>query len=364
MIRNISLLKMRDISMFNAGSITVEASIILPFFISCVLLFITLLNFFFSYHTVKVSMRNTAAIMADYSYIYHEKVIVKLSDLLKEKTSFLTGDMVNKIVDKMFSEELKQNENIVNITESLKSCLSSYLNDEIDKADNQIYIPISKLIFEKYLSSLTDKEYENCCKSLNISSDINFSNSKFFDDGNDICLSLSYNYIINLPFFPSIKIPITQQIVLNGWLGGIGLRNSTDNEDNIWLLDNFERGRRIRKMYGANLPDNFPTISYYKDGNVKLIKSLDFTTQTYKQEGMIYKRVSNMIDTVKNYNGQNIPWGKDKITVPAENIVQKELILVIPENDMEDFQKKELDDAILKAKLENISLRVERMGHK
>jgi hypothetical protein len=150
---------------------------------------------------------------------------------------------------------------------------------------------------------------------------------------------------------------------MKAWMSGVG-GSKVSYSENIWELDNFERGRRIRKLYGANLPDNFPVICSFTDGKAVIIKSLDFTTKTYSNTERIHERLKEIINVCEEYNGQGTPWGKDNIIIRKNQILSKEIVIVVPSDVMTAEQARQFEQGKYVAESKGIQLRIEKYGYK
>ena len=116
--------------------------------------------------------------------------------------------------------------------------------------------------------------------------------------------------------------------------------NDIDETDSIWKRDNYSRGKVIRELFGANLPENFPVVSCYEDGIVTMIKSLNHTTASYSDGKMLKSTIKQMIDSLSNFNGTS--WGN--ITINEKDIKFKRLILVMPEDNLLSIQELALQE--------------------
>ena len=104
--------------------------------------------------------------------------------------------------------------------------------------------------------------------------------------------------------------------------------------EDIWSLSNFQRGLKIRRIFGANLPNSFPVIARYDAGKAVMIKSMDLTAASYQKGDTAERTLKGYLKELKKYQGQEKPWGSDSIVIRNEDIKQKELILVIPQNNV------------------------------
>lgn len=343
------------------GSITVETAIAFPFFISIVVLFINIICFISGYETINYATDLTCRQMSDYAYLYHERVIAELGNIIKTKADGKLRDIFDMLSDKI--PDFQDNNQFIDI---VKSIISDYIHDEIDNVDNNIYMPAAEYLFRKNLSRLTGKDANAFADDVGVVNGLggfNFSKSSFFDENNEIKLAVSYEIDLAIPFILTKHLTINHEYVMNAWMSGVG-GVKKEYPENIWELDNFERGRRIRKIFGGNLPYNFPVISSFENGKATIIKSLDFTCDSYLVDGAIIKRLTNIIKDAEQYRGQSMPWGKDRIVIKEYEIKKKEIIIVIPSDEMEEYQKRQFDEAKELADRKNIIFRIEKYGYK
>lgn len=331
----------------NRASVTVETAVVFPAFISVILFAINIIYIVGQYEMLNFVLNQTCSQMSDYAYLYHEKGIVKISDAAKDKLGDNADAAIGKIIDKL---PIKNNGFETMLVEFVKG----YLNDSIDRADDQLYIPITRFLFLQNLDKISP-DHEDM--------DFNFSNSRFFNGDNDININLSYKVKIIIPFINVDSIDMNQSITMNSWMSGIWPDKEEAN-NNIWELDNFQRGRKIQTIFNANLPFNFPVISSYINNRVIMIKSLDFTTETYSVEGDIYNRIVQLVNTLKLYEGQNVPWGKDKIVIRSRDILDREIVLVIPGDEQDEVKISEFKKSVSYAKDNGIVLTIKTYGFK
>ena len=115
------------------------------------------------------------------------------------------------------------------------------------------------------------------------------------------------------------------------WIGQ-NSRSDEGDEEEIWQLDNFSRGRRFRQLYGANLPDDFPVIASFSAGEAVMIKSIDLTAPTYKSEHEVRRTICRMIDDLSAFMGAQYVRSDQQVSITAESIKSRRLLLIIPEN--------------------------------
>lgn len=335
----------------NKASITVETAIVFPIVISMVLLLINIIYITEQYEMINYVLSDTCSQMADYAYVYHEGCIVNLSNAVKDKSDKGVDGLVSDVFDKL---PISDDGNFKSI---ISDSIKGYINDYIDQADDQLYIPIARLLFTRNLSEFPGEAFDSK------ENEVNFSKSLFFNENNNIYLNMTYKQKVMIPFLSINSIDVEQSITMNSWLKGVWPKINEETE-NIWLLDNFERGRKLQRIFNANLPANFPVISSYINNKVIMIKSLDFTTKTYLSGGNLYSRVAKFVDTLNSYGGQATPWGPDQIVIKSSDILHREIILVIPEDEQEEVIRNELLEAQNYAKMKGVLLTIEKYGKK
>ncbi|MHB8064887.1 MAG: endonuclease toxin domain-containing protein, partial [Ruminiclostridium sp.] len=110
----------------------------------------------------------------------------------------------------------------------------------------------------------------------------------------------------------------------------------------------------IRKLQGANLPYNFPTIAIFQNGTATSIKSLNIDEIYYQNSSNLKKKLMLYIDKLEAFEG-----GKStSITIESYQINQKELRLVIPETELQANQQQTIDECIQIARSKGIDLKL------
>lgn len=108
-------------------------------------------------------------------------------------------------------------------------------------------------------------------------------------------------------------------------------KNEDAENDQIWEADNFTRGRYFRQKEGSNLPDAYPVISRFVQGEAAAVKSVDLTAPTYRDPLAVEQKIEGMIANLAAFNGYH-PKSGSYPEIDAGNIVSRKLILIIPEN--------------------------------
>lgn len=97
----------------------------------------------------------------------------------------------------------------------------------------------------------------------------------------------------------------------------------------IWLLPNFERGQRIRSLFGGHLPLSYPVIAAWNGSEAVAIKSMDLTAPSWSSPSASGRRIDQFVRDLSSFEGAG-----GEGPSPGE-IRSKRLILVIPDNDIE-----------------------------
>lgn len=318
------------------GSVTIESAITLPLFISVILLFSSLIICVIATNCVYSALYKCSGLLSDYAYLYHENGVKKVEDSFLRDLSRLTGDS-----------------NAVSILKLLN------IRELSEGADNLVYSEICETMFSHYLKE--DPVYRSGFIKFN---SVSFAGSSFFDHGDDIVLIVRCKMKFPLP----VLFKLTEGFEIQGkvrfrcWIGGDPplYVSESDNTGSVWNLDNFERGMRIREAFGANLPFNYPVIARYENGKATMIKSLDHTSKTYQNNAAFSKAIINMIDELSEFNGRQY----GSIIIRPVDIKSRELILVMPTNDMSPVQELTMVEVMHYSRIKNINLIVERYQEK
>lgn len=134
-----------------------------------------------------------------------------------------------------------------------------------------------------------------------------------------------------------------------------------EEDDDVWSLSNFERGRSIGEMYGANLPDTFPVIDRVDGDTVTSITSIDLTSPYYSNSSRIDRIISEDISRLADFNGMETVIDGVSYVVPPEASAKKEYVVVIPSNTPEETVEY-LSGWISEAYSNGINMRIEQHG--
>lgn len=387
------------------GSATVEAALILPVLLCAFFTVVFLIKAVYTYELIQHALDETAAEMASAGYIYHISGIRDIHDTVRNGIDDQSGvfkEQISSVLDVYDSlkdiadsagqgsdlgdsigliTNAKQNfDNMSNCVQSaytnpldeLKSIACYIAAGVFDDTKTELFTPIVKLYMKKYLATDNIADADQRLKTLNVAdgfSGLDFSDSSFLSDRSEY-IDIVVRYCINLPVPVRFTkgLEFVQRARVKAWMGGdetLGvLDGATGDTDDIWSLDNFSRGLKIRRLFGANLPTSFPVIAKFDNGNAVMIKSMDLTAESYQKGNNAEKTLKLYMEELIGYKGQNKPWGSDGILVREEDIKSRELILVIPKNQLSDANEKMLSDMAGMANSKGVRLVVERYGTK
>ncbi len=191
---------------------------------------------------------------------------------------------------------------------------------------------LGTLVFGKAIRDRIVWTYDQLCQNKLIRNSI--KNVSVYVDYNrmqkTIYLDVYYEWVTPFSTFEKkirSSIPVYAELQLN-----LDLQSDQKTADSVWEMSNFERGLYFRKLYGANLPESFPVISAWENGTATSIKSIDLTAPGYQSGNDLEKKVFSHINDLARYSGTDQPWGKDHIFIDGQDINNRVLILIIPEN--------------------------------
>lgn len=404
-MRDIKAVKAIEKPGLKTGAMTLEAALIMPVLLCAFFSVVFLIKAVYTYEMVQHALDETASEIASAGYIYHVSGIRDIhdtvrndindrSDLFKEQVGSIFDTYnslknINSSLGQGFpnirdSADLLSNagENFAkmldeaeiaasNPLDELKSIACYIASGAFDNAKTQLFTPIVKLYMKKYLVSESTADVNERLRELNIIGGfdgMDFSESSFLDDrGENIDIIVRYHIKLPLPIQFSSGLQFVQRVRVKAWMGGDeshGVLGDTVAAEDIWSLDNFQRGRKIQRLFGANLPSNFPVIAKFESGKAVMIKSMDLTAASYQKGDHAQKTLKGYMDELAAYQGQEKPWGSSGTVIHKEDIKSREMLLVIPENKLSDANEKLLSDMAVTASFQGITLVVKRYGTK
>ena len=316
------------------------------------------------------AINETAEEIASTAYIYEVSGIREIHDIAQDGIENNTAGL---------------KENVSNILDILKSLGgdNALPLDQIEAATDliaggafngmktELLTPLARKVMEKYITEGIEGSADDRLRLLNVKDGLqgmDFSQSSFLEDEEEN-IEIVISYEINLPvpikIFPEFKI--VQRALAKAWLSGdepSEADNNSSEADSVWSLGNLERGTKIRNIFGANLPFYFPTIAKFVSGKAIMIKSMDFTATSYQDTKNICKNLEEYVIKLEKYTGQESPWGSEGIVIKNQDIDSKQLLLVIPGNEMLPAVKEVFDWYVIVARSKGIELKIQRYGIK
>jgi len=368
----------------DSGSMTLEAAVALPVFFCVAIALAFLLRAVQVHEQVQHAISQAALEIAGVSYIYD---VSGALDIQREGERLVErgADRVeDSIINSMQFEDWLPKEASDEVISQLNG-IAPALNDKINGVLFSKYVG---RVARKYLNAFADaiaggpqSEYSgktaadgkyDALGGLNIvggGDGLNFTESTYLtNDTEDVKIRVRYAFRIPIPIEPLAVLGISQQACAKAWLAGAASSSAADEpdeiEDDIWSLDNFTRGRRIQAIFHANLPINFPGLSSYENGTATLIRSLDTTAASYRDSEVVGRQIESYVKSIRDYKGQEKPYGSERIVIPPEDIRTRRLVLVIPRNDLAPEVSAEIDRQINEAMAQGVILQVERYAKK
>lgn len=290
------------------GSITIETAILIPTFLTVLLIFLSILELICAKCILHRAALESADTMCKWAPIYKNLVADNIqNDMLQT----ISGGL-----EESFDEEIGGLLNQLLQTRKLSEYSFDY-----------IYGFMTQKLCEAYI-------YDDDLVKRNV---VNFNNinlykSEFFsNDTNKINIKAVCEVDTFLPFITNIGIEVKCKAWGKGVMPHLSYDIETEDEasKSIWSKDNITRGKIIRQMYGGNLPDNFPVIASFENGTATMIKSVNHTLKTYQDARVFEKNLKDMIDSLAAFDGFSL----GGINIKSNDIIFKKIILVMPENE-------------------------------
>lgn len=302
----------------NKGSVTIEATIIIPMFIFIFFIIIGMLRLILLYNCVSNAMYKTANLAYNYGIIYHENGIDLLSDTIKNRI----GDSLN-------------------------------ITPLISYAEDKLYQSMFGSYFETKLNE--DSVYKELFKDK---VSWNFNGTGFYNN-DELLLTGTFKYNILLPFQNKLSNGISFNKTIRIKIlttGSSYMKQSNTENSSVWQLSNFERGKIIESEFNSNLPEYFPVIDYYENGTAISVVSINHTLSSYQNEKNLELEMSRSLEELISF--KNGEYGKTQIS--EQQIKNKEIIFVFPENEMTENQKNIIDIISKKANSAGVKIRIEK----
>ncbi|MBE7056047.1 MAG: hypothetical protein E7388_01215 [Ruminococcaceae bacterium] len=298
------------------GSVSIEALMIIPVFFILIILLIGYLRVYLLYNCVSEALYNTSDFAINYGPLYKDMGV----DSIKEIVGNKIGDKIN-------------------------------INNILNYSDDILYLKT----FELYFTNEIEKNKIYCLMFKdNVKWD--FTGSDFFNNNDEFYMSGVFYYKLNVPLTEKIfnGFSFRKNILVRVFSNGIVSYSTNTDDSNIWGLTNFQRGKLLEKQFGGNLPENFPVIDVYEKGIAKMIVSLNHTLPTYTNNKNFEMKLNEYLEKMVNFKGAK--YGNSSV----ENIIGRAIILILPENQLNNSQKIVLNNFEKKCGYNNVKLKVER----
>lgn len=219
---------------------------------------------------------------------------------------------------------------------------------------------LTTVVFGRYVRDRIQIEYEKLVNQAWVYEFLLTDMSVYIDYSNsDRSFYLTVFYEIGVGDWTVEREYITSVAI---YADPIRLGNATANEtqegDDVWEKDNFERGTILRAKYGGNLPYNFPVISSFSNGKAVSIKSMDTTSPQYQNASAFDRKIKAYIRNLGEFAGAKY----GEYSIQKDEITERTLILVLPENG-----SPTCEDRILEWKSYandyGVEIQVEKYGH-
>ncbi len=375
---------------FNKGSLTVEAALIMPFFICVILSFAFFIKIVYTQSVLQHAINETSNELSVYSYLYSVSGVQKYHDdtktYLEEKSETAKGringtleavgalentkESLEKTADNLenanFDEligDLEENKELLkkNVSDAkkMKETLENAIKDPkqeiisfatllaqgaFEDFKGALASPVIKIMCKKHLAT-ENLDADKRLKSLGILEGLDgldFSETKILYDKKNIDIIVRYKVDIGLPINLLPDLYFVQRANVRAWLDGDGKKPGSSTEietnSNLWQLSVDERTKKIFELEGKDTPEMVSIIKY-NGGDIIDVTSIDLSEKSYIQTSGIKSRINESIRKLEKFNSTQFG-----------AIKSKTLIVIIPEKSLETRQdvKKLLTDECLK----------------
>lgn len=272
----------------NRALITIEASLVSSIFLAG---YLVLNSIAISLITESISRRALFELGMDLSAYLQVVDRIGMTDYIatdENGFSNLQKKMMSQIVNEIEMDNLF--DNIVNITK----------NNIISSGKTFAYNKLLKPIYIQKLKSINGYSNLNILGIKEIVNNANFSNTKIFQNGNQLELNLSYEFNIdNFGVFSNTNT-VNQKVVIDNWINNFSNNNSFDS---IWNKSNFERGKHFVNKLRSNsdIPIKKGTEFDFYDTNSNTlyqVVSLNIFTEFYSE------KVGELFEIKESFNRQ------------------------------------------------------------
>lgn len=305
------------------GSLSVEAALTFPFFIMLIIFCVFIGKIVYTHEKIQYALDETTSELASYSYLYYISGMTSLESQHTTDSSILDATITS-------AKEILESNNIDNVKDNLAEEVKKiFITSVAQGFKTELFIPYIELNIEKHLNITTSDKSDILEKSYHIANGfegMDFKDTSILNNGTGD-IKIQADYYIDCPIFPSLfpKIKLNNISVQKPWLGG---DNTLNNNENIWSLPPFERGKKIQKLLGENLPDSLPVSIFEDNGTVTRITSIDLTLPYASTQKYLEENITEHIKNLQDFNG----CVAISFELLPESITHRKLIVVVPEN--------------------------------
>lgn len=309
------------------GSATVEAAIVLPFFLMLILSMAYIIKVFYAYNTIQNALAETGRRIGNMSYFYHMTGLKDFSDQLntmaneagttlnEQKNTLVnvygsfneaitgfsgktvTADLIESLISSAgntASDLTGATDLVSSIIEDPKAELRLFMTIFAQKlsyeATNKLVCLIAKGSLKSELNKRVESGSGDPARALGIKDGlkgISFENSSVFGDTESLEFVVEYKVNAPVPFSFVPELKLSNRVRIIAWTGGRGTtvkvseKKTVDEEENssVWTqMDNdkryWDRGLEIEKLHVAKIknkngipatptPGDYPVIDAY-----------------------------------------------------------------------------------------------------
>jgi hypothetical protein len=113
------------------------------------------------------------------------------------------------------------------------------------------------------------------------------------------------------------------------------------NKENVWVEGDVIRGQKVDEILGNNLGRYYPVADHLDNRLLTSFKSIDTAAPTYSLKGKLYNKIIKDIKSLNKFTGRTYAG----VTVTPDMYDEKMLKLVIPYNNLNGLQARQIDAA-------------------
>ncbi len=398
------------------GSLTVEAALALPVFICVIMSIASFIKVVYVHELMQHTICETANQLSTYSYIYSASGIKEIHDQtvdgldthkekLREQAAVLVdcADAVRAFPDEVgeavgrteetirdrsigqaveelgrpvneLAEKFEKTRDVVKEITSdpkgeLRSLICVFARAGLEDLKAELLLkPLSKALIVKHLGGKNVEDANRRLLGLNVVDGLDgldLNESRLFEDKENIELVVRYRIKTNLPINLLPELQVVQRASVRAWTAG-DERYGGESLEDIWALNDMERGRKIQEIYRRNLPYNFKAITRFQNGIATLVTSINLDADTYRQNSRtVVYRVNEKIRSLSDFeedtktadsNGRTV-----RYYINADDIRERRLVVVIPKKAEKESFRKVFSECIENAAKKGVKLVFEEL---